>query len=281
MTEPPSEPTSPSGPTSGPRPPAWNRPQPPPPPPPPPAPPANVPISGELLPPGGYGPGPRIARPGMVPPPGAVPPGGVPGAGYGVPRGPQLPITKRIPDNLPFVARPSVLKRVFVLAPIAVVALAVFACPLGLALTADGDPNHTSGDVVALVGIVVCVAVVIAAALGLQIFLMTSGGPVLALAPNGLWIKTRPTRGQAVWLPWEGVEQIRRRRWGVEKMLVVKPRDPRLEGSLGAFTQIDSALLKLFYGSGFTATLNFADRSEDEILAAVRQFSNGRTPVNI
>ena len=40
-------------------------------------------------------------------------------------------------------------------------------------------------------------------------------------------------------------------------------------------------MLKLFYGSGFTATLNFADRSEDEILAAVRRFSNGRAPINI
>ncbi|MER7274269.1 hypothetical protein ABT369_07435 [Dactylosporangium sp. NPDC000244] len=256
------EPTSPTGPTSGPRPPAWNRPQPPPPPPPPPAPPANVPISGELLPPGGYGP------PRAVPPPGYAPP-------------PQVPITKRIPDNLPFVARPSVLKRILVLGPIAAVLLLLFACPLGLALTAGNDPNHTSGDAVALVGIVLCLAVVITAAFGLQIFLVASGGPVLALAPGGLWIKTRPTRGQAVWLPWEGVEQIRRRRWGLEKMLVVKPRDPRVEGSLGAFTQVDSAFLKLFYGSGFTATLNFADRSEDEILAAVRQFSNGRTPVNI
>ncbi|WP_433044261.1 hypothetical protein [Dactylosporangium sp. CS-033363] len=198
-----------------------------------------------------------------------------------MPPGPQAPIAKRIPDNLPFVARPSVFKRVLVLAPIGIVTLLIFACPLGLALTADNDPNSTSGDIVALVGITGCLAAVIAVAFGLQIFLIASGGPVLALAPTGLWIKTRPTRGQAIWLPWEGVEQISRRRWGLEKMLVVKPRDPRVAGSLGAFTQVDSAMLKLFYGSGFTATLNFADRSEDEILAAVRQISNGRTPVNI
>jgi hypothetical protein len=224
-----------------------------------------VPISGELLPPGGYGPGPR-----------AVPPTG----GFSVPLGPQAPVARRIPENLPFVARPSVLKRILVLGPIAVVLLLLIGCPLGLALTDDG-PNHTSGDIVALVGLLGCMAVVLAAAFGVQIFLVTSGGPVLAMGPAGLWIKTRPTRGQAVWLPWEGVEQVRRRRWGLEKMLVVKARDPRIAGSLGAFTQLDSAMMKLFYGSGFTATLNFADRSEDEILAAVRQFSAGRTPVNI
>jgi hypothetical protein len=215
-----------------------------------------VPISGELLPPpGGF----------RVPPP---------------PPPPAVPLTKRIPDNLPFVARPSAFKRLLVMLPVVIVVLLVVGCPLGFALTASG-PDHTSGDVVALVAMLGCLAVALAAVIGLSVFLMASGGPVLALAPTGMWIKTRPTRGQAVWLPWEGIERISRRRWGLEKMLVVKARDPRVEGSLGAFTQVDSAMLKLFYGSGFTTTLNFADRSEDEILAAVRQFSNGRTQITI
>ncbi|MFB9410668.1 hypothetical protein [Dactylosporangium matsuzakiense] len=233
-------------PASGPRPPAWNRPHPPP----------NVPISGELLPPpGGY----------RVPPP---------------PQQPATPVTSRIPDNLPFVARPSAIKRLIVTVPIAVVALLLVGCPLGFVLTADG-PSHTSGDIVALVALLGCLGAAVALGLGLGVFLVASGGPVLALAPSGMWIKTRPTRGQAIWLPWEGIAEIRRRRWALDKMLVVKPRDPRVEGSLGAFTAIDSSVFKLFYGSGFTATLNFADRSEDEILAAVRQFSNGRTQINI
>lgn len=202
-----------------------------------------------------------------------------PGA-YGVPPGPQSPLARRIPGNLPFVARPSAFKRVLVLAPIGLLLLLVIGCPATLVLTADG-PDHTSGDIVALVALLLCMAVVFALVTGLQIFLVTSGGPVLAAGPAGLWIKTRPTRGQAIWLPWEGIERIRRRRWGLEKMVVVKPRDPRVEGGLGAFTAVDSAVLKLFYGSGFTATLNFADRSEDEILAALRQYGAGRTSIDI
>jgi hypothetical protein len=226
------EATSP-GPTSGPRPPAWNRP-----------------------------------TPAPLPPPPRPP------AGFAVPR---VPVARRIPDNLPFVVRPSAVKRALVMLPFVLVVLLVVGCPATLVLTAGG-PQHTSGDVVALVALVGCLTVVLVGVLALQIFLVTSGGPVLAATPAGLWIKTRPTRGQAVWLPWEGIAEIRRRRWVLEKLLVVQPRDPRLHGSLGAFTAMDSALLKLFYGSGFTATLNFADRSEDEILAALRQLSAGRTP---
>ncbi|WP_432972041.1 hypothetical protein [Dactylosporangium sp. CA-233914] len=211
-----------------------------------------MPISGELLPPGGY----------RVPP------------------GPQSPVTRRIPENLPFVARPSAVRRLVIMVPIAVMLLLLIGCPFGMVLTAD-DPNHTSGDIVALVALMGCGAFVMFAAIALQVFLLTSGGPVLAMGPAGMWIKTRPTRGQAIWLPWEGIERIRRRRWALEKMLVVKPRDPRVEGSLGAFTAVDSAMLKLFYGSGLTATLNFSDRSEDEILAAVRQYSAGRTLIEL
>jgi hypothetical protein len=33
---------------------------------------------------------------------------------------------------------------------------------------------------------------------------------------------------------------------------------------------------QLFFGSGFTATLNFADRSEQEIMTALAQLSAGR-----
>ncbi|MGI5242483.1 hypothetical protein [Dactylosporangium sp. CA-139066] len=199
------------------------------------------------------------------------------GGGFGAP---GMPVTRRIPENLPFVARPSAFKRALVLVPFVLVILLVIGCPATLLLTADG-PSHTSGDIVALVALMGCLTVVLGAVLTLQIVLVSSGGPVLAASPAGLWIKTRPTRGQAIWLPWEGVAEIRRRRWGLEKMVVVRPRDPRVEGSLGAFTAIDSAALKLFYGSGFTATLNFADRSEDEILAALREFSAGRAAFNI
>ena len=69
----------------------------------------------------------------------------------------------------------------------------------------------------------------------------TSGGPVLAVGPRGLWIKTRPTRGQAMWLPWEAIARIYRRRWSLEKMVCVQPPDPRVGSGLGSYTAVDSA----------------------------------------
>jgi hypothetical protein len=108
---------------------------------------------------------------------------------------------------------------------------------------------------------------------------VTSGGPVLAVNPAGIWIKTRPTRGQAIWLPWEMIERIYRRRWSFDKMICVKPRDPRVGANLGAFTALDSGMQQLFFGSGFTATANFADKPEAEIMSALRHFAAGRCPV--
>ncbi|GAA2622096.1 hypothetical protein GCM10010399_61620 [Dactylosporangium fulvum] len=224
-----------------------------------------------------------MTQPPNVPgnPPGPRPPAWqgpprVPPGGYQVPPGPQAPVVKRIPEDQPFVARPSVLKRLLVFGPVALVVVLAFTCPLALVLTTE-SPDSTSGDIVAVLAFAGCMLFVVAGAVSLQVFLITSGGPVLAAGPAGLWIKTRPTRGQAIWLPWESIERISRRRWALEKMVVVKPRDPRTEGNLGVFTAIDSSLLKVFYGSGFTATLNFADRGEHEIMAAIAQYSNGRT----
>jgi hypothetical protein len=201
----------------------------------------------------------------------------VPPAGYQVPAGPQAPVTKRIPEDLPFIVRPSVGRRLLLFGPLALIIIVPLLLVLSLALTAGGADQSTSGDAVALVVLSFCLIVPIVGLLALQIFLITSGGPVLAVGPAGLWIKTRPTRGQAIWLPWEGIERISRRRWSFEKMVVVKPRDPRASTGLGAFTAVDSSMLKLFYGSGFTATLNFGDRREPEIMAAIQHFSAGRT----
>jgi hypothetical protein len=105
------------------------------------------------------------------------------------------------------------------------------------------------------------------------------GDLVAAAGPAGLWIKTRPTRGQAIWLPWEGIERVYRRRWGLEKMVCVKARDPRAGSNLGAFTAVDSSMQQLFFGSGFTATCTYADKPETEIVGALIHFSAGRCPV--
>ncbi|WDZ86864.1 hypothetical protein [Micromonospora cathayae] len=188
-------------------------------------------------------------------------------------------MTKRIPDDQPFVVRPSVGKRALVFGAVVLVLLVPVLCLAGLGMASSTEPGPSSGSGPFLLGLAGCLLLATGLPLGLQLWLIASGGPVLALSPAGLWIRTRPTRGQAVWLPWEGVAQIRRRRWSLEKMLVVQPRDPRTVSNLGAYTALDSGLLSAFYGSGLVATLNFADRSEAEILAAVAHYSAGRCPL--
>ncbi|MFJ8580164.1 hypothetical protein [Micromonospora sp. NPDC093277] len=191
----------------------------------------------------------------------------------GVPAQPppwQAPATrtaKRIPEDLPFVARPSLRKRGLALGGITLLVGLVMACPLGLA-----------GDASVLL-IIPVIMLFFALVVGLQLWLVSSGGPVLAVGPDGLWIKTRPTRGQAIWLPWAAIERIYLRRWALEKMVCVKPRDPRTASGLGVFTDLDSGLQQAFFGTGFTATANFADRSEDEIMRAVVGYAAGRCRV--
>ncbi|SCG66296.1 hypothetical protein [Micromonospora coxensis] len=185
-------------------------------------------------------------------------------------------MTRRIPEDQPFVVRPNVAKRGLVMGGVVAVLLVPLVCVLGLGVLGGTDGQDRGTAVVGLLAIVGCVLVAIALPIGIQLWLIGSGGPVLALSPAGLWIRTRPTRGQAVWLPWEAVAQISRRRWSLEKMLVVKPYDQRALQNLGTFTALDSGLLSAFYGSGLVATLNFADRPESEILAAVTHYSAGR-----
>jgi hypothetical protein len=179
------------------------------------------------------------------------------------------PVVPRIPEDQPFIVRPSVRKRVLVFGAFLAGLMIFLGCVLGLG--AIGSDNGA-----ALLVVFFAIALAFAGLFGLQIWLVASGGPVLAVGPAGLWIKTRPTRGQAIWLPWEAIGLISRRRWSLEKMLCVAARDPRAGQQLGAFTAFDSVVTQAAFGTGFTATLNFADKSEQEILQAIAYFAAGR-----
>ncbi|WP_091318211.1 hypothetical protein [Micromonospora chersina] len=191
---------------------------------------------------------------------------------FGVGPAQPPPTAKRIPEDLPFVVRPSLRKRALTLGLVTLVVGLVIACPIGLAASSEGGG-------LGLLFIIPVVLLFFVVPVGLQLWLVSSGGPVLALGPAGLWIKTRPTRGQAIWLPWEAIDRIYLRRWALEKMLCVKPRDPRVGSGLGAFTALDSGMQQAFFGTGFTATVNHADRGEDEIMRAVVGYAAGRCRV--
>ena len=192
---------------------------------------------------------------------------------------PSTPVAKRIPENEPFVVRPNIAKRALLSAGIVLIVVLPVAFLAGLGIVSTAEPEIRSGAALGVLGLFVCLLTAIALPLGIQLWLIGSGGPVLALSPAGLWIRTRPTRGQAIWMPWEAVGHISRRRWSLEKMVVVTPRDARMLQHLGVFTRLDSAPLSVLYGSGLAATLNFADRPEAEIMGAIVHYSAGRCPI--
>jgi len=237
-----------------------------PPPPPPPPPPYGPPVPGQLVP------GQRV--PGQ---PGAVPPGYGPPP-YSAPP-PQLLVAQRIPEDQPFVVRASVGKRIAQFALLGVLILVLLSCPLAAVVAGAPGGSTTAEMLPLLLGVGLLGGVVICGLLALQVYLLTSGGPVLAVGPQGLWIKTRPTRGQAMWLPWEAIARIYRRRWSLEKMVCVQPHDPRVGSGLGSYTAVDSAAQQLFFGSRLAATVNFADRPESEIMGALAHFAAGRSRI--
>lgn len=179
------------------------------------------------------------------------------------------PVVARIPEDQPFTVRPSVAKRALVVGGVVLLTMALLGCALGLASIGETDGLPLL--------IVWCVLAVLAGAgAAAQVYALASGGPALAVGPAGLWIRTRPSRGQAIWLPWEAIEVISRRRWGFETMLAVKPRDPRAVPNLGAFTAFDAMIPSAAFGTSLAATLNFADKPEQEILQAVTYFAANR-----
>lgn len=197
---------------------------------------------------------------------------GYPPQAPGYPPAPPAAVVKRIPEDQPFLVRPSIAKRCIQFGGLGLVLLVLLGCPLGLAIS---DGGGTGALVVGLVLLVV----LFGGLFGLQIYLLTSGGPSLGVNPAGVWVKTRPTRGQAVFLPWQAIERVYRRRWGIDKVICVKPRDPRSADNLGTFTAIDSSMQQLLFGTGFTAPLTFGDRPEQEVMAAIAHFAAGRVRI--
>ena len=96
-----------------------------------------------------------------------------------------MPVTKRIPEDQPFILRAVPASGRWCSAALLLFLVLLLGCPLGLAASESGEV----GPVLALLGIFV---LFFGAVLGLQLYLLVSGGPVLAAGPQGLWIKTRP-----------------------------------------------------------------------------------------
>jgi hypothetical protein len=96
-----------------------------------------------------------------------------------------------------------------------------------------------------------------------------------------MWVKTQSLPGPAVWLPWEAIELISRSRWWVfERMIKVRPRDPDMRRLLGPTSAFDATIGWWYFGPPLSAMLSFTDPSEPEVMAAIRQYSNGQFPIH-
>ena len=166
-------------------------------------------------------------------------------------RGAPPPPRKQIPSDLPFVVRRSTGR---VVAFFGAVFAALWALATGLVavgLLSGASPDRTGGDVVAVVAFGLCVLVVCAAVVLIAARIAVAAGPVLALDHAGLWVKNaRGGWGRAVWVPWESVEGVTRRRVLLARMIAVE-----VSG-----------------GVRYLAPLRLNDRTETEIVAAVTQF---------
>jgi hypothetical protein len=179
------------------------------------------------------------------------------------------PIARRIPEDQPFVVRPDLRKRGIQFGVVGAVLIVLFT----VLLLSGAD--EFEGGVRGVLRTSLGAAIVLGALFGGLVWLLSGGGPVLAAGPAGLWIRTRPTRGQAIWLPWEAISHIRRGRWGVERLLIIHPLDPSAT-DLGTLSWFDTRYLRAWHGSGLIAAVKFVDRTENEIRQAVAYYAANR-----
>lgn len=180
-------------------------------------------------------------------------------------------VVPRIPEGQPFSVGTNVAKVVG--AYLAIGAFTVVAsCYLGR-FSVDSE------DEVSRVATWGCLTATGAAVFGLLLWMNFFGGPRMAANPDGLWLRTRPTRGQAIWLPWDAIERIYPDRVMGQQVLCVRTRDSRIGAGLGAYTALDTAVQRALLDTRLAVPMKYADHSQWEILQALAVHANGRCEV--
>ena len=189
---------------------------------------------------------------------------------------PPLPLTERIPTDLPLVVHHNVGRRLFVYG------LAYFAwCLVLLGLAALLALVTAGRGVIVAVVAGGCLVPVVGFLLGVYLWALASRSPVLAAGPAGMWVKCRSLPVRAVWLPWEAIESVSRSRWwAFETMIKIRPRDPDIRRQLGPISRFDATIGWWYFGPPLSAMLSFTDRSESAVMAAIAQYSAGRFPIH-
>lgn len=180
---------------------------------------------------------------------------------------PPLPTAKRIPSDLPFVVNP----RVGIWYLLYLIPLLILLAP-AVYLLATG---HVAWGLIVLV---LTIAAYVCA-FGFRLVVLAWSGPLLAADRNHLWVQARKWPVLSVRIPWELVAEIRVRRWFLEKVVCVIPRDPRIARMDGMWSSIDQARTSAFFHSRLTASTRFGDKSAETTLRALADLAAGRARV--
>jgi hypothetical protein len=188
---------------------------------------------------------------------------------------PPLPLTERIPADLPLVVHPNVGRRLLVYG------LAYFAwCVVLLGLAALVAVTSSDPGVNGVIVAGGCLVPVVGFLLGVCLWARASRGPVLAVGPTGMWVKCRSMPVRAVWLRWDAIALVSRSRWwAFEKMIKISPRDPDIRRHFGPSSTFDTTIGWWYFGPPLSAMLSFTDCSESAVMAAIAQYSAGRFPI--
>jgi hypothetical protein len=187
-----------------------------------------------------------------------------PMTGFTVPVPQPYVLAKRVPEDLPYVLRPQVRLVVFRLGLPYLLVLLLFTCGL-----VGRQPDASTELLVVWLAFAAFLGVLSVATIALRL----TGGPLLGLHEHGVWVRTRRSPGQAIWLPWPTIEYVQRRR-GRRGYLVIRPRDLRLGGlRLGAWTRISLVNQETFLGPGFVVLPGFAGERAETVLGAMAHYS--------
>ncbi|MGH3095454.1 MAG: hypothetical protein ACRDMV_05570, partial [Streptosporangiales bacterium] len=183
---------------------------------------------------------------------------------------PELPTAKRVPDDLPLVIRPRVSRWILLFVT---GLLAVVVVPTTVVLASTGWPAALLTLVGTLLGYTLLCSFVI--------YTQASGGPLLSADRDGVWIRARKWPVKAVRVPWELIAEIRTKRWLVEKVLCVVPRDDRVGRFNDLWSAGDQMMNSAYFGTPLTASVVYGDTSEGEALRRLAELSAGRSRINV
>lgn len=179
-----------------------------------------------------------------------------------------------IPADLPFTVRTSWRRAAVLSLAVAVVWAAMLIGFAAWMLFSRIDSTRI------VVQTIVAIGIGAAALFGLLLGLMAaSGGPLAACDEHGLWLRARQFPARAFFLPWQAVDVVYTRRWGIQKVVCVRAHDPSVGSGMGLLAGIEQAQSKLFTGAGMIIPTAQADKRAPEILRAVARYSRGRCRV--